>query len=479
MGSVRYPNTSPSDNILSEQDISYDRNGNLTALTRRNDSGTATQTLSYTYTGPKRSGWTYDNHGNVTADPQSGISVAWNAIDMPRTLTSGSASTQRGYLTDGTLAQIYDGSTTRLYLGDMVFTRSGTSGTPTLESAGWEGGRLINGSGTSNVLYYVTDHLGSVRVVKDGSGTIRQRFDYYPYGSVSRVYTNSSTTDNSIKRYRFGGKEIAGTSLTDLAGTGAAPGAPYPDFGARLYSPGTATWLSVDPMAEKYYGIGPLTYCAGNPVNLVDPEGDDWYVFTDMGDFSTKIEHPGKHRLVLSSLDGNGNQTFDFYDFADAVNDPKDIDAGIIDRVQLVSDNEIYSMIEQNEGFNVSQFYFIRKSKGDEQFDYSAHVLFDKYKISHSVHNAANGLYISKALYLPEGERVAHNYMNFGNFLWAVTGKSIGIDGETLLFGADINSLINFRKNGYRPQLDSEDDQLSISLGVNYAIRHNYRKYHK
>lgn len=71
------------------------------------------------------------------------------------------------------------------------------------------------------------------------------------------------------------------TSLTDLAGTGAAPGASYLDFGARLYSPGTATWLSVDPMAEKYYGIGSLTYCAANPVNLVDPTGSIitiWYV---------------------------------------------------------------------------------------------------------------------------------------------------------------------------------------------------------
>ena len=42
----------------------------------------------------------------------------------------------------------------------------------------------LNANGTGNVLYYVTDHLGSVRVVKDGSGTIRQRFDYYPYGLV-------------------------------------------------------------------------------------------------------------------------------------------------------------------------------------------------------------------------------------------------------------------------------------------------------
>ena len=149
-----------------------------------------------------------------------------------------------------------------------------TSGTPALESAAWEGGRLLAGTGTDKVLYYVTDHLGSVRTIKDGSGTIRQRFDYYPFGTVSRVYTSSSSTDYSLKRYRFGGKEIAGAALTELGGTGAAPAAPYLDFGARLYSPRTATWLSVDPMAEKYYGIGPHVYCAASPMNLVDPEGE-------------------------------------------------------------------------------------------------------------------------------------------------------------------------------------------------------------
>jgi len=80
------------------------------------------------------------------------------------------------------------------------------------------------------------------------------------------------------------------TALTDLAGTGAAPGAPYLDFGARLYSPGTATWLSVDPMAEKYYGIGPLTYCAGNPVNLMDPTGRKLVVRDSSEGLATEYE---------------------------------------------------------------------------------------------------------------------------------------------------------------------------------------------
>lgn len=128
---------------------------------------------------------------------------------------------------------------------------------------------MLPGSGTDKVLYYVTDHLGSVRVVKDGSGAIRQRYDYYPYGSITRSWTSSSTTDNSEKRFRFGGKEITGTTLGELS-SGADK---YLDFGARLYSPGTAIWLSQDPMAEKYYPLTPYMYCAGSPGNVVDPEG--------------------------------------------------------------------------------------------------------------------------------------------------------------------------------------------------------------
>ena len=31
-----------------------------------------------------------------------------------------------------------------------------------------------------------------------------------------------------------------------------------------------------DPMAEKYYGINPYAYCAGDPVNRIDLYGSEW-----------------------------------------------------------------------------------------------------------------------------------------------------------------------------------------------------------
>ena len=51
----------------------------------------------------------------------------------------------------------------------------------------------------------------------------------------------------------------------------------YQYFGARYYDPVACSWTGEDPLAEKYYGISPYTYCAGNPVNLIDSEGRDWY----------------------------------------------------------------------------------------------------------------------------------------------------------------------------------------------------------
>ena len=58
----------------------------------------------------------------------------------------------------------------------------------------------------------------------------------------------------------------------------------YHYYGARYYDSELLTgWLSVDPMADKYPGLSPYAYCAGNPVKLVDPDGREigWYIDKD------------------------------------------------------------------------------------------------------------------------------------------------------------------------------------------------------
>ena len=45
-------------------------------------------------------------------------------------------------------------------------------------------------------------------------------------------------------------------------------------------------------MAEKYYSISPYAYCAGNPVNLIDPNGEDVYLLT-WASYNGNIGHSG------------------------------------------------------------------------------------------------------------------------------------------------------------------------------------------
>ena len=81
--------------------------------------------------------------------------------------------------------------------------------------------------------------------------------------------TYSAAEESDWQPFKFSGKE----SLTRV-------GLDLYDFGARMYSPSNMRWMTMDPLAEKYYHISPYAYCAGNPVNLVDPDGMQWYLCT-------------------------------------------------------------------------------------------------------------------------------------------------------------------------------------------------------
>ena len=325
LGSVRYSGSSATPlSTLTESGISYDDSGNLTAIKRYGESsGTEpVDDLAFSYTGTRRTGYSYDAHGNVTQDPTNGTILEWNILGLPRTISDGTDTARRVYAADGTLLAVYGGTTGTvgdLYLGSSIYERK-ASGTVSLESAGWEGGRILPGIGTDNLIYQITDHLGSVRAIRRGNGTVERRFDYYPFGSESRHWAWSGQQPfpktqaggdaipkgggfdfdfepiilgarAATSRWRFGGKEIAGQKVGASVSQNGTPGAPagtpaatagrpYLDFGARLYDPRTAAWLSQDPMAEKYYGFSPYAYCAGNPVNIVDPTG---LYFTESG----------------------------------------------------------------------------------------------------------------------------------------------------------------------------------------------------
>ena len=82
----------------------------------------------------------------------------------------------------------------------------------------------------------------------------------------------------------------------------------YGYFGARYMDHELMTmWLSVDPMADKYPGISPYAYCAWNPVRLVDPDGNDWYEYTNKQTKKTEVKWTNCHNQdELSKSNPNG-----------------------------------------------------------------------------------------------------------------------------------------------------------------------------
>ena len=117
-----------------------------------------------------------------------------------------------------------------------------------------------------NSYFYTGDHLGSTSMVLDADGNISQSVTYIPYGEIF-VEERNGTWNTP---YLFNGKELDEET-----------GLYY--YGARYLNPTSGMWLSTDPLFEKYVGMSPYNYCAGNPVMMVDPDGEAPWILIAAG----------------------------------------------------------------------------------------------------------------------------------------------------------------------------------------------------
>ena len=119
---------------------------------------------------------------------------------------------------------------------------------------------------TSSIYYYHSNHLGSTCYVTDENAIVQQGFLYAPFGEITNEY-NSSFGSSVIPKYSFNAKE-----LDEETG--------FYYYEARYYAP--PTFISRDPLFEKYPTFSPYAYCANNPVKFIDPTGmeiwkpDEW-----------------------------------------------------------------------------------------------------------------------------------------------------------------------------------------------------------
>ena len=442
-----------------EKNITYDPMGNIVSLTR--DNGTA---QSYSYTGNKLNSvsgglsrsYTYDGNGNALATGT--VNYTYNLLNLP-SIANGIVYT---YDAAGRKLRRVNGGTTTHYIDGIQYTGG------TIDFVQTEVGVARKAGGSSFTYEYtLTDHLGNNRVDFDIYSSAARKIqadDYYPFGK--RINTTPPFGAENLHLYN--GKELQG-------GLGNAT---Y-DYGARFYDAEVGRWNAVDPLAEKFVSSTPYNYVDNNPITRIDPDGRDWYEFDEDGNYRKKVAMEGAHRIVIHTLQklkgGSQYDSYKFVDFADPENDAKDIDNGVINKLVSVSDKQIRSMLTTQGAFESGRFKFASESQGGGDFDYSFSILRREYPDADFNPKTMK----SNSLFLPEGEFTAHNFMNFGNYLWGATGYTVGFDYAGLQLGAHGNSLVNSAKNGYSAQWDSKDDQLSIKKGIYHAQMHNYRKLRK
>lgn len=75
-----------------------------------------------------------------------------------------------------------------------------------------------------------------------------------------------------------------------------------------------ATWLSVDPLSDKYPHISPYAYCGNNPVKFVDPDGKKVFFAKNVSisfknDFRIAVEYMNQHKIsdMLYQLEKSQN----------------------------------------------------------------------------------------------------------------------------------------------------------------------------
>ena len=390
-------------NSWCERGIDYDLNGNIVTLQRfGSNSITAEDDLSYSYNGNRLVGlagssqgaefstaYSYDAGGNMVYDGRRGLGISYNILNLPAkvvektgaTVADGAVKAEYLYSADGIKQRVVDGAGSNgyLYLGTLVLSKSGES--YSLASTGFGGGRIIGTANSSCLAYYYgTDHLGSVRVITDGSGSVVERNDYYPLGM--RTATGNSYPQLATNLYKYNGKEVQ-----TIGGLG------FTDYGARMYDDFTGRWFVPDPLAEKYTFMSPYMYCGGNPILMTDFYGLAWK--------PVKNENTGE-------VTG-----YEWWDESISYNDKGELLEGLYHQAIFFSENGNYN---QNSNYNLgsSTAYLYLADGSITQFRACTHPSDPKEKatIPAGLYEAGLGLHKGKYYALRVGDLGTKNFLS-------------------------------------------------------------------
>ena len=212
--------------------------------------------------------YAHDRNGNLTYDMELETNFAYNNLNLlEKAMRNDTIVAKYSYLADGTkLSAVNADDCGFAYRGSFTY-RTDAEANRVFESTPFGGGRIVGTvDAETEVRYFLTDHLGSVRVVATDQNNVIEHNDYYPFGKR----WNSASLPISDNRDRFNGKEdqvFIGDCLAD--------------YGARCYNKLNGRWLAQDPKAENFINYSQYCFCGNNPISRIDINGAEWYSYQE------------------------------------------------------------------------------------------------------------------------------------------------------------------------------------------------------
>jgi len=282
-----------------DEDYSYDANGNILTLNRKDDKAAVMDDFNYSYYANsnkllkhKTAGgaYEYDAIGNLVKDNNEGLTITWTPSGKVRSVVKPDTTIYFRYDAMGNrIAKIVSTASkndTTAYVRDasgnvMTIYNNRTAGEVPIYGSGRIGeymGKEKEGYQTFNLRKYeLTNHLGNVlavisdkvnlyghnNILDSARATVMSASDYYPFGLPMK----GRQFNEKNFRYGFNGKE----NDNEFG---------WQDYGMRMYMRRIARFPSPDPITAKYPMLTPFQFASNSPISGIDLDGLEYFNMT-------------------------------------------------------------------------------------------------------------------------------------------------------------------------------------------------------
>lgn len=221
--------------------------------------------------GLQNSYYQYDRYGNIVSDTINGLFVSYTSFNKPEIIekrTVGKKTLEYGFDNRELASQYFTGQnfeklsekTIKPYSDFEIVYNVETKVIDTIHYIGFNGDLVMiykkGSNNTSSRSYVHLDHLGSIHLLTNNSGSIVAEYSYSPFGERT-AHTNSSTSKGFTSH-----EHLDNFGLINMKG--------------RYYLPSVGRFMSSDPFIQSPINLQSLnrySYVMNNPINYSDPSG--------------------------------------------------------------------------------------------------------------------------------------------------------------------------------------------------------------